>query len=501
MDRQFYATDLEPKEDDLEALQDNIEAAQKNLLNDRLGAGIVTGLGVSENGPPDLQAFVAAGVGYTQDAPSADLGQRVEVTGSTLVDCSVDENSASTAVSSGNERYISIVIRFLRLEATPRQDPYMASQINFDRLESITLAVKAGAEAATGTAAKPSIDTTELCLCDILITNGKTQIVNADIDTTRRVVADTMSDKQDLSEKGQASGYASLDSGGKVPSSELPALSLTNIYTVSDEASQLALGAVEGDVAVRTDLNKSYVHNGGSAATMADWTELLTPTDAVLSVAGKTGAVTLVQGDISGLVSALAAKQETSEKGQVNGYASLDGSGDVPDAQIPQLAESKITNLTTDLAGKQATSQKGQANGYASLGADSIVPDANLPARGWELISSQTAATDTEIVFSSGIDSTYDLYMFVLTNIISSINGGVLYCQISENGGASYLTSGYKYHFNQSSSYTTTYSGMANDAGINFKVLPVLYNNPGIQEGRLIMFTPSSSREKIFSPP
>lgn len=107
------------------------------------------------------------------------------------------------------------------------------------------------------------------------------------------------SDFQAVSEKGQVSGYASLDGTGKVPSSQLPALALTDIYVAANETEQLALDAQEGDVCVRSDLNKSYVHNGGSAGTMADWQELLTPTDAVLSVAGKTGAVTLEAGDIT----------------------------------------------------------------------------------------------------------------------------------------------------------------------------------------------------------
>lgn len=98
--------------------------------------------------------------------------------------------------------------------------------------------------------------------------------------------------------KGQNNGYASLDSGGKVPTSQLPALALTDVSVVASQAAQLALTAQEGDVAIRSDLNKSYIHNGGVAGTMADWSEMLTPTDTVLSVNGATGAVTLNQDNI-----------------------------------------------------------------------------------------------------------------------------------------------------------------------------------------------------------
>lgn len=97
---------------------------------------------------------------------------------------------------------------------------------------------------------------------------------------------------------GAAGGVATLDGAGKVPSSQLPAIAITKTTEVANEAAQLALVAEEGDVAVRSDQNKSYIHNGGTAGTMADWTWLRTPTDTVLSVNGETGAVSLVAGDI-----------------------------------------------------------------------------------------------------------------------------------------------------------------------------------------------------------
>jgi hypothetical protein len=96
-----------------------------------------------------------------------------------------------------------------------------------------------------------------------------------------------------LTQRGAANGVATLDAGSKIPTTQLPALALTDVNVVVDETAQLALVAQEGDLAIRSDLNKSFVHNGGSAGTMADWSELLTPTDAVLSVDGRTGTVTL----------------------------------------------------------------------------------------------------------------------------------------------------------------------------------------------------------------
>ncbi len=82
---------------------------------------------------------------------------------------------------------------------------------------------------------------------------------------------------------------------GTLPVGNMAATALTTVQTASSESAQLALTAEEGDVVVRTDENKTYMHNGGSAGTMADYTLLATPTDAVTSVDGNTGAVTTLQ--------------------------------------------------------------------------------------------------------------------------------------------------------------------------------------------------------------
>lgn len=100
-------------------------------------------------------------------------------------------------------------------------------------------------------------------------------------------------------QKGANNGIATLDGGGKIPESQLPALALVTVSTVANQAAMLALTAEPGDVAVRTDQNKSYILSVAPASTLANWVELRSPTDAVLSVAGKTGAVTLVRADIS----------------------------------------------------------------------------------------------------------------------------------------------------------------------------------------------------------
>jgi hypothetical protein len=96
-----------------------------------------------------------------------------------------------------------------------------------------------------------------------------------------------------LTQKGAANGVASLGSDGKLTTAQIPDVTITDTFVVASEAAMLALTAQIGDVAVRTDLNKSFILRVAGASTLANWQELLTPTDSVLSVDGMTGAVSL----------------------------------------------------------------------------------------------------------------------------------------------------------------------------------------------------------------
>jgi hypothetical protein len=83
-----------------------------------------------------------------------------------------------------------------------------------------------------------------------------------------------------------------LDSNGLLNTAVLPALAISDVFTVADQTAMLALTAQKGDIAIRSDLNKTFALSTNSPSTLADWKELKTPTDAVSSVAGQTGAIT-----------------------------------------------------------------------------------------------------------------------------------------------------------------------------------------------------------------
>lgn len=143
----------------------------------------------------------------------------------------------------------------------------------------------------TGLGAMPIAQVLNQLQVEIAATQTK---LDAGAATSWGSITGTLSAQTDL--QAALDGKASLV-GGKVPTAQLPALALTDVNVVASEAAQLALVVEEGDVAIRTDINKSFIHNGGTAGTMADWSELLSP-GTVTSVNGQTGTVSLSAADV-----------------------------------------------------------------------------------------------------------------------------------------------------------------------------------------------------------
>lgn len=130
--------------------------------------------------------------------------------------------------------------------------------------------------------------------------------------------------------------------------------------------------------------NKSICFRSGSGSNWSSWQPILTGFD-LENLASKKD---------------LEAKESTIHKGEVNGYAALDGTGKVPEAQLPEKAirvydltpyaksedikktyatKEEVTSGQLDYTPENAAN-KGKANGYASLGADGKVPADQLPS-------------------------------------------------------------------------------------------------------------------------
>ena len=120
----------------------------------------------------------------------------------------------------------------------------------------------------------------------------------ADADKPVSTAAQTALDlKEDAADKNSANGYAGLDASSKINPTQLPALAISETYVVNTEVAQLALTVQEGDIAVRSDENKTYIALNDTNVDMGDWQEMLSPTAAVTTVFGRSGAVTAQAND------------------------------------------------------------------------------------------------------------------------------------------------------------------------------------------------------------
>ncbi len=177
---------------------------------------------------------------------------------------------------------------------------------------------------------------------------------------TKGYVDNSVSGFEEQTNKNVAGGYVGLETDGKINQNYLPAgINLSTVYTVGDQSAQDALSPISGDVAIRADESKTYVYDGSS------WVELQNPTDAVTSVNGQVGVVSLSKTDVglgnvdntsdldkpvsTATQSSLDLKANTSDLGTASGedvgtgagnVVQLDGSG-----RLPVVDGSQLTNL------------------------------------------------------------------------------------------------------------------------------------------------------------
>jgi hypothetical protein len=134
--------------------------------------------------------------------------------------------------------------------------------------------------------------------------------------------------------KGAANGYASLDSGTKIPIAQLPVSTLeykgnwnatTNSPTLSDgtgrsgDMYRVSVAGTRnlGSGNISFVVSDYVIHNGTT------WEKSHGGTDAVLSVAGKTGTVTLTTSDVSNA-------EDTANRNVANGYPALNSAAKIP---------------------------------------------------------------------------------------------------------------------------------------------------------------------------
>lgn len=172
-------------ESELDDGMEGLEEADRAIISDAGLLGIFSlGVVAQHAGTPNLSVDVSGPcAAYDQQ------GQRVLVPSTQTKDLTLDTLGASTAVAGGgNEKWVSVTIQFDRALSDPRVDGN-SNTVYFVRAETFKWSIVQGTEAAVGVATRPALPTNGLLLADVHLIQGQTQILNADISTTRRMAA------------------------------------------------------------------------------------------------------------------------------------------------------------------------------------------------------------------------------------------------------------------------------------------------------------------------
>lgn len=155
--------------------------------------------------------------------------------------------------------------------------------------------------------------------------NGSTGYVD------KAKTADKLTTTRTIALIGDVTGNITFDgSENATMTTTVGAIAITDVYEAASQSAMLALNCQKGDIAIRSDVSKTFILAASPASTLVNWKELKAPTDTVQSVNGKTGVVILTTDDVAeGLKEYYTASKVQQEISDffINNTIILDGGG------------------------------------------------------------------------------------------------------------------------------------------------------------------------------
>jgi len=189
----------------------------------------------------------------------------------------VDREQGQVAIELAPSQTSNIGRHSIEWVVDPQTDPTTYPADGYDTLETVSPLDR---ELTPTTDVPPDLTVTNLTVeGDVALGGGNlTGVETLDatsLDADGASVTSAPTANTDVVRKQEAELKADLTApDGVLQSSQVPDLSITETFTVTDEAARLSLNVQEGDVAIQTSNNTTYIFTGGDPAVNSNWSTI-----------------------------------------------------------------------------------------------------------------------------------------------------------------------------------------------------------------------------------
>lgn len=250
----------------------------------KLGATNLANINAINDNFSGVQADIQGKLGKTEKAESAKVADNALKVNNHTVDANVPADAVFLNQAEKNNLAVKSTVNVTG-------DVTGSAKIGEEATASLALTLQDVVKAGTG--CKITVNAKGLV-------TGVAALTEADIPNIPHTKVTGLGNVATKNVGTSAGNVVVVNESGKIESSLIPKIAITDVFETANQEAMLQLtGAEVGDIAIRTDINKTFILAKSPANTLENWKELKTPGYTVQSVNGKTGAVTLKTKDIA----------------------------------------------------------------------------------------------------------------------------------------------------------------------------------------------------------